>query len=526
MWGLYEGAKEQYHEFATVAEVLDFLTGKYASKEAPLIYAHNGGKFDYHYLREGFNSDEPLMIIAGRFAKVKIGECELRDSLNIFTQTKLEQFGGKIKIDYSRLELDVRHLHMEEIRKYLRQDCVMLYENLARYFKEYGRGFTQAGSSMRYWAKKYQQRPPKQSPAAFRDMKPFFYGGRVECFQSGHKRESFSVVDINSAYPRAMLEKHPFSVNPIISDKLPSTGIEQCLIRFDGCSSGALPYREAHKELSFPNDDEVREYFVSGWEFLAGLELDTLKVVNIKQVYSFAQHVDFQGYVQEFYAKRMDAKKRQDKPQDIFAKIFMNSLFGKFASDPERYKEWVIASEESRERWINEGFTQGDPWNSRFLMTRPLAEKKHRYYNIATAASITGFVRAYLLRSIRQCEGVIYSDTDCIAARDVSRLKLGDGLGEWKLEMVGDEWAVAGKKTYAFHKIPDYQKKEESDPEKREWKKAHKGVELTAQEIIRVANGETVHYKPLVPTYSALRPVPVFIDRYIKATALRRNVSH
>lgn len=522
LWGIYEGAKELYHEFATVREVLDFLMSEYASNEEPIVYAHNGGKFDYHYLREGFNSDEPIMIIGGRFAKFRIGDCEFRDSLNIFTQTKLEQFGGKIKIDYARLEVDVRHLHIEEIQKYLRQDCVMLYDNLARYFKEYGRGLTQAGSSMRYWAKNYKQTPPKQTPTQFQAMRPFFYGGRVECFQQGYKRELFKVIDINSAYPRAMLEKHPFSTAPLISEHLPSKNIEQCLIRFDGISKGGLPFRTEHGELFFPDDEStVREYLVTGWEFMAALELDALRVVRIKEVYSFSNHVDFEGYVHEFYGKRQVAKAKGDKAEDIFAKIFMNSLFGKFASNPEKYKEWVIASDDSREKWSTEGFAFSEHWDQRFLMTRPVPEIKHRYYNIATAASITGWVRAFLFRSLLKCGNVIYCDTDSIAAGDVSRLNLGTELGQWKVEMDGDEWAVAGKKLYAFHKTPAFWKMDEEDSEKREWKKAHKGVELTAQEIIAAAKGETILYQPKVPTYSALRPEPIFIDRKIRATARR-----
>ena len=80
-------------------------------------------------------------------------------------------------------------------------------------------------------------------------------------------------------------------------------------------------------------------------------------------------------------------------------------------------------------------------------------------------------------------------------------------MGEWKLEMTGDEYAIAAKKTYAFkHAGRD------------EWKTASKGAILTAAEIVRVAKGEAVTYAPIVPSYSVFRPEPVFVKRAIRRT--------
>jgi len=151
---------------------------------------------------------------------------------------------------------------------------------------------------------------------------------------------------------------------------------------------------------------------------------------------------------------------------------------------------------------------------------------KWRYYNIATAASVTGFVRAYLYRVLCKAEGAIYCDTDSIKARRFSSLPVGVELGKWKHEFTGDYFAIAGKKLYADHikgRPWAYDPKAENEEDKN-WKIASKGANLagleTAPQIIeRIANGETIKYNPDVPTFSFWRDVPVFIPRDLRATA-------
>jgi hypothetical protein len=91
---------------------------------------------------------------------------------------------------------------------------------------------------------------------------------------------------------------------------------------------------------------------------------------------------------------------------------------------------------------------------------------------------------------------------------------MGRALGEWKVELECDAYAVAGKKMYAFRSATDLY-----DVPKGEYKVACKGVDLTANEIIRVAKGETVIYEPEVPTYSITRPEPCLINRVVTMTA-------
>lgn len=534
IWGAYNGRTEEYYTFETSRDLAEFFREK-----KTVVYAHNGGRFDYHFLREEMNSDEPLMIIAGRISRFKIGEAEFRDSLNIFQQTRLKDFGNKLEIEYWKLEPEFRDIpvYREEIHKYLKVDCVDLWNQLFRYFQQYGRGLTQAGASMRIWSRMTKVEPPTQTVEQFRRYKPFYYGGRVECFTKGIKETKFQTVDANSMYPFAMLSKHPFSPVATFDTTLPDidTEINRCLIELECVSDGAFPYRSDQGELIFPNDGFKRRFKITGWEFNAACEFNAVRDIKIIGVHRFPLSIDFNEYIQYFYEKRKLAKAANDKAENIFCKLFMNSLYGKFGSNPggavsedeeddigAGYHEYVIVTDDSMGKWQVDGYKEFKPWGERRLWMRPLPEIKHRYYNVATAASITGFARAHWFRASKLCKGLIYGDTDSLTALDVSRLPIGTELGQWKVELTGKKYAVVGKKNYAFESddvsIMDYHAYTSREEKTGHWKIACKGARLTPEELVRAASGETIVYKPESPTYSITREKPRFIDRRIRMT--------
>jgi hypothetical protein len=517
IWGAYCLALDRYEQFNTTEQVAEFF-----SRRKARVYAHNGGKFDYHFLREFINSDEPILVIAGRLAKFKIGDCEFRDSYNILP-VPLRAY-QKDEVSYDIFESGERDkpANREIIERYLKSDCVYLAEFIDRYFKEYGQNLTQAGGAMKFWARNYNAGTvPKQSAAAFETYRPYYYGGRVECFEVGYKRQNFEVYDINSAYPWAMLFEHPLSASAILMSKLPKD-IERCFITLDATARGAFPYRLETGELIFPDDNKMRTYHVTGHEFLAAAELDLLKVTRIRSVHYFTDVVNFRDYITHFYEKRKRAKAELDKAGDLFAKLLMNSLYGKFASDPEKYDQFMIVHPERLRAMAADGWEAYEPWEGgRILVRRPLPCESHRYYNVSCAASITGMVRAKLLRSLAASTRPLYCDTDSIACVDGARLPVSRELGDWKLEMRGDEYAIAGKKLYAFRARETL-----GEYERGAYKVACKGVKLTAPQIVRVAKGETLRYEPEAPTFSVGRMVPRFISREVKLTGEKQRGTH
>jgi len=499
IWGAYNG--EVYEQFETTAEFVDFI-----SERDCIVYAHNGGKFDWHFLIDKLEPFGELMIIAGRLAKFKIGKAEFRDSYNILP-IPLAAY-QKDEIDYTLFEEEERYKpeNWNAICKYLKADCVYLYDLIKEFHARYGVRLTLAGSALKTWEKIADTKAPKTSAMFYESLAPYYFGGRVQAFRVGEINAPFQVIDINSAYPYAMKHKHPYGEAYSTFDELPDNDddLSRCFVTLTARSCGAFPYREKNG-LSFPNDGEIREFNVSGWEYIAARDGYALKDSEVIKVQVFADTIDFNSYIDHFYTMKSEAKESGDKAGYIFAKLFLNSLYGKFGSNPEKYDEFMVVEPCFIDAAEEDGYAFSAELGDWALVTRDLPEEKQRYYNVAVAASITGFVRAYLYKAMRQCTGLIYCDTDSIAAESFEGIELDpEKLGAWDVEAVCEYGAVAGKKLYAFKDVNG------------SWKTASKGVRLSAEEIVRVAKGEEIVHTPINPSFSMKRGTG-FISRTIRA---------
>lgn len=534
VWGWYDG--DRYEQFNDTDSLVAFLSGR---KE--IVYAHNGGRFDFHFLIDYVDSGSSVMLINGRIAKFKIGECEFRDSFLILPVAL--SVWEKDDFDYSILSREKRHLpgNMGRIEKYVHNDCIYLYNMVSAFIERFGRNLTIAGTAIKELQKRIGEDAP-QSDAEFYDtFKPFYSGGRVECFQKGVRDVGFKTVDINSAYPFAMLHEHPFGLSWAsfqgAKDKwhcVHNLNLENAGAYFftiDATSRGGLPYRGDDKKLVFPNDDTVREFRVTGWELLAAMDTNTVRIKAVKEAIEFLHCRDFESYINPIYSERQEAKRAGDKAGDLFNKLLLNSAYGKFAADPRQYSKFKVfdpdyldlMEQPKRGQDVDNFIYPIDQQLNRivanqfrgelgrfFLMGEDLHESEQRFFNVATAASITGFVRAYMWRHICQCKGVIYCDTDSIAAEEIGFDNFSKELGAWEVEGEFDSFAVGGKKLYAFH----YRGAGNKDTD---FKTASKGVKFNAREIYDVARGRAVEYAPLAPTFSVFKQ-PTFNNRIVRAT--------
>lgn len=519
LWGFYDGSIFRYYTHDTVHSMIEYI-----SEQKIIVYAHNGGKFDYHFLLPYMEPFDQVKIISGRLSQFFIGKAEFRDSINILPVALkkfelLDEYGNTIKkqeFDYALMEREERHKpeNWERITEYLRDDCLTLYEAVKAFQTRYGRHLTLAGAAMAQWKKISKAPIPKSTGEYFEKFKAYYFGGRVQCFQRGIIEKAFSVFDINSAYPRAMLEKHAYGLETIESkieiDNLPRG---PAFFKIRAKSQGAYPYREK-SGLTFPDDGLLRDFNITGWELEAAEETSTAGDPEILSVIYHTELQDFSEYINHFYQQRLTAKASNDKAGDLFAKSLMTSLYGKFGANPENYSNFVILPPEEMEGLLdpqNDYQLSGElgPW---LLGERELDEEEMRYYNVATAASITGYVRAYLWRAICKTgkENCLYCDTDSIATSDTGNsLDTGNALGQWKHEGEFDKAGIAGKKMYIFRgKIRSG---------KREYKTASKGVKLSNAQLWKVAAGSVVTYEPENPTFS-VHHAPRFVSRKIRLT--------
>ena len=520
VWGVFDGKVFRHYTHETVSSLIEWI-----SAQKVIVYAHNGGKFDYHFLLSYMEPYDHIKIINGRVAQFTIGKAEFRDSFNILPVALgkmeiLDESGDVVKkqeFDYSLMEKNLRYgpENWEKIIDYLKDDCITLYRMIEAFQSRYGRHLTQAGAAMAQWKKIGNVEIPKSNAEYFDTFKEYYYGGRVQCFKHGVINDDFSVYDINSAYPYAMLSNHAYGLDFIRSEKeLDDYPRGPAFFRIRAKSQGAYPFREK-TGLSFPEDNQTREFRITGWELQAAIDTGTAGDPEILGVIYHLRTHNFAEYIEHFYTQRLEAKARKDKAGDLFAKLLMNSLYGKFGANPENYGEFCILPIEEMDELLsdeNEYSLSGElgPW---LLAERELDDDEMRYFNVATAASITGYVRAYLWRAICATgrDNALYCDTDSIATKSNGHeLETGKELGKWKHEGEFDKAGIAGKKMYIFRGRPNHKGK-------REYKTASKGVKLTNAQLWKVARGAAVIYNPENPSFSVHSP-PRFVSRRITLT--------
>ena len=503
VYGFYE--KDKFSVFTKVSELIAYI-----KKRNYLIYAHNGGKFDFLFseIFDQINAGSDMRIIDGRLGQCEIGESVLRDSFLIFPQG-LGSY-KKDEIDYRKLEEENRVKYWDEIISYLKSDCEYLFELIEVYHEEYGRKLTLASGALDQWKAISGLKTPSSNSNYFDRFYPYYFGGRVECFKTGIFKEKIKVYDINSAYPFAMLHSHPWGLSPVKQSKLPSRDIHLCLVTVRCKSKGYFPLR-TKTGLSFPNDGEIRDFNITGWEFLAVLDVNPKFDMKVLYCWRWRESIQFTEYVTHFYNKKKSAVKGSASYN--FAKLMLNSLYGKFAQNPRKHKKFTLIPASEVPAWEkNTEYKLHDYIRQSALMTMPVPEQAHQYFDLALACSITGFVRAYGgISALHRAERPFYMDTDGIHAKSLE-CELGEDIGQWNIEFTGDNGAYARKKLYA---LVDSEKYKIEKGKELGVKIASKGARLSSRQIFEVAKGETVIYRSDAPTMSVTGKVS-FIERRIK----------
>lgn len=494
IWGYYDGC--DYEQFNDTDDLLAFI-----SQRDEIIYTHNGGRFDFHFIIDRLDAGVDMKIIDGRIAEFQYGRCTLRDSY-LLLPTALSAY-QKDQFDYSKLEMSVRAQHMDEIERYLRHDCEYLYNYITDFFDKYPRTLTIAGAAVKMFEKIQNVKMNHVFPSFDRDFRPYYYGGRVQTFETGIIAGDFTLYDINSAYPNAMRQRHPW-------------GGEYYTGRGDGgildelrfyhvnvdISTPCLLQRDRFNALTMPVGDGL-DIMVPGHELIAAKELG---YIWINEIYSFLGCYDtitFADYVAHFFALKKHAKNVGNKTDEVFAKLFLNSLYGKLATKPDDYQRYRTA------RWndVPDGYLPvTDYFGENDIVICAQPDNTGRFFNVATAASITSAVRAQLMRALDAAERPLYCDTDSILCESLPDEFIGAELGLWDVEAVCDTAVIAGKKMYAL---------KQGD----KWlKTSSKGARLTGDEIARVAAGETVTWRNDAPTFHIGGKVD-FVERNIRRLA-------
>jgi len=482
-------------------QFFEYLATLTAEGEEFIIYAHNGGKFDLYFMLDYLDPDQSPLIIGGRIVKAHFAGQEFRDSFAIIPQA-LGSY-QKDQIDYSKFTREKREKYKSEIRDYLRSDCAYTRDLVIGFHETFGDKLTIASAAlpMLHSFHGFQR---FRSDAIDERFRAYYYGGRNQCFETGILKDNWKVYDRNSMYPAVMRDcLHPISSKFELRSYIDDNTDFACI---EALNDNCLPVRADDGGLDFTKRRGT--FYATIHEINAGIETGTLEILKVKHAWTFKHKVTFGEFVDTFYNKRLEAKALGDKILDILYKLCLNSAYGKFALNPRKFKQWTFTIDDIPEPLATPDNPDGWSLHSQserlFIWSRP-APRKNGFYNVATAASITGAARANLHRNIALATRPVYCDTDSIICRDFRGELDETALGGWKLEATGDTVAIGGKKLYAVFNQSEV------------IKQASKGVRLSAAEIMDVCRGQTVTYENPVPNFK-LDGSAEFVTRNIRKT--------
>lgn len=296
-----------------------------------------------------------------------------------------------------------------------------------------------------------------------------YFGGRTQCFFVGEKHERVYHVDCNSLFPYVMHR-----------DNYPR--------RFVRCSQGesiatirsalqaygmVARVRIRSSDADFPVRIDGLQYHVNGtyWTTLCGRELaraitsGKAEQISTAQYYSIAPL--FRSWVNYWYDRKTgtEADGNSNAGSKEFAKMILNSLYGKFAQRSRQWKDAPgIVPMRSWGGWpqFDERTGRLDKWRGVGGHAQILVEgKEPRHSFPAISAFITANAREYM-RSVFEIAGyenLLYSATDSLIITqagfermEAAQLIHPTELGKFKIKGCYDYARIAGSNYYQLDK--------------------------------------------------------------------------
>jgi hypothetical protein len=464
--------KNEFKVFSSWHEFFDYLL-----QEKPILYAHNGGRFDvvsFALWLYRNNIKFSASFVNGAIVNLKIGsKISLRDSYRLM-RSSLEEltkaFGfeeGKIKHEFIDRMEEFKKKDPKLYYEYLKRDCVLLYEILLRFDAElkqicdYGNLKSTIGAiSVEIYKKAFQPFRIYYPNATERRISRFaLHGGRCEVYKTGYI-EGVNVYDTNSLYPSIMFEnKFPFRggvrVSEIIRDKEGKVA----------CGFYRVRFRQLKGRLPILINDH-KQYAFEGWAWATHFELNYLESLGgvIDEVsdgyhYEFTDYI-FRDFVDKIFGMRLSSKEQIKR--EVY-KYVLNNLPGKFAQK-EEYETLKIMTLEEARNLLEQNKKVFPLVEGEELGVYSVMEKSNCNFRTFPAifAFITAAGRCFLTGIMEKYfDNVIYCDTDSIHLEKAElEQDLVDplALGKFKLQHYNVDIWYFGKKQYVIPNIKVVQK--------------------------------------------------------------------
>lgn len=295
----------------------------------------------------------------------------------------------------------------------------------------------------------------------YNDIKNSYTGGSVDVFiPFGENIHSY---DINSLYPYIMKNFLMPVGDPIY--------FEGDILKYNKNPFGFFYAKiEAPEDLKIPllqkkikfNNQTKTISPVGSWEgYYFSEELLKAKELNYKieilKGYTFEKKYIFNDYVDFFYTMKLNSPK--SSPHYTIAKLFLNSLYGKFGMNPVKEEHLVISSSNSEIYYNKLDVTNVINFNNNtelisYLENKDVIYKDDNLKNLNTsvgiASAITAYARIYMYQFKNfKNTNVYYTDTDSIAIdKKLPEIFVGNELGKFKLEYIAEKSIFLAPKVY------------------------------------------------------------------------------
>lgn len=467
---------EESIRFNSPQDFITLLEDNARAKQKVYVMAHNNG-FDIRVLQLpklfhelGYTSEPPIINDRVFIWSVSIKNCtfEFLDTANFGVSSVYEL--GKT-LGYEKGEVDFQTEDDDLLAEYCKRDVEIIQKFVSNYIEfivTHNLGSfksTLAGQSLTAFRTSFMVKKPfiHNYTVALELERQSYHGGRVECFHIGKlPKQMYYGLDVNSMYPAVMTQfklagnlKSILDKNKIeflYAQMLNNYLIIDCLIQTD---KPIFSYLQGTK-LLFPIGTYRAVLHHSEIEY--AIKYNLIKELYLTLVYE--KHSYFNSYIEFFNSVKIQSEQQGNKVWRMIAKLFMNSLYGKFGQlAPNRQK---IGTINDKSVWrlpvidVDTGeHYQEISWYGDIYREQREGETVFSIPAIAGGITANARMMLYKYMEIAGLENVFYVDTDSLIVNQDGYDKLKDfidptRLGFLKLEKQGEEVTIYGCKDYVF----------------------------------------------------------------------------
>ncbi|NVM22323.1 MAG: hypothetical protein HWN68_11155 [Desulfobacterales bacterium] len=384
-----------------------------------------------------------------------------------YFDTSLKELGKVVGLE--KLDVDFETSSREELITYCRRDVEIIKLAMERYYefiKIYDLGrFSLTRASQAFNAYRHRFMDTKiyihTNERAVELERKAYMGGRVECFRFGEQGGGpFVSLDINSMFPYIM-KNVPLPVRLVDYRKNPpldivTDGLKKYLMIAHVSLDTGTPLYAVYRsgKVVFPTG-RFKAYVCTPLltEAMSGGHL-----VDIHELSAYEPGSLFGSYVDFFYALKTRYKQEANPIYERMAKIFLNSLYGKFAQWKPKVEEKEDLTCDGYWRVESIDLVTGDNEIEYKLFNKIIrlsGREVGKNSLVAIAAHITEWARFILWSIIEEIgiDKVLYCDTDSIKMpnRYIPFVKYPIDpyrLGALRVESEFEYFNICGAKSY------------------------------------------------------------------------------